>query len=102
MKNLSVQQLRELGTQVRVSHCRKLKFPLRDQGNIMQDYMTRREFEAAGYAKVKFGDVVESTGGFTIVEITTNNQTVRGKYSFGPRPFNRRIGLMAAIGRALK
>lgn len=46
---------------------------------------------------------VSHFGGFTIIDITTpNGEKLIGKYNFNNRYFNRKIGIKAALGRALK
>src|SRR3990167_2845805 len=101
----TVENLRKQGYKVRVYH-----------GRCFGDYnefvdrtfaISKKDVLTAPYQN-KFGISIESDklscfGGFTRVELTTpdGNYTSFGKFNFGNRQFNRKIGLQAAIGRAL-
>lgn len=91
----TVETLRKDGYKVRVYHGRY--FPTFNFGR--GEYVSKREV----VTKYNYDDAsfVSSFGGFTRVEVSKDGQTAVGKYNFGNRQFNRKIGLQAAIGRAL-
>lgn len=105
----TVEQLRQEGNVVRVHHVRHLHVPVYNpEFGALDSYLTRGEFTRfaandEGLKDTKFGAVVDCKGGFTEVTLTTpEGLTYTGKYNFGKKqPFNRKIGLRAALGRVL-
>src|SRR3990167_2066055 len=92
---MTVEELRKSGFKVRVYHGRVVFL------GMSVDIMSRREFETKMPSDMWDG-LVLSSGGFTRVEVTTpEGETKVGKFNFGNRQFNRKLGLTAAIGRAL-
>lgn len=90
-----MEELRRSGFKVRVYH-----------GRVFQahDYMdaqvvtSKREMAAEDNS---FHYTLLCHGGYTSVDVTTpDGVELHGKYSFGNRQFNRKLGLQAAIGRA--
>lgn len=95
----TVEALRKSGFKVRVYHGRVFH-PYRDEQLSLvcskYDYVNKSGF-------IYIQEDINCHGGFTRVEVTTlDGKTLVGKYNFGNRPFNRKIGLQAAIGKALK
>lgn len=89
----SVETLRKLGFKVRVYHARYYSSDL-------YDLLTSKK-EAAERSLEFFGYSLSCHCGYTKVDITTpDNVELSGKYNFGNRQFNRKLGLRAAIGRA--
>lgn len=103
-KDMTVEELRKNGYKVRVYHGRLYNVYPGVGGTLDMSLwdvaMSRRDWEAQ-YPMYEFSDWVDSYGGFTRVEITTpEGETKVGKFNFNNRPFNRKLGLVAAIGRA--
>ena len=103
----SVSELRKAGYKIRVTHVRNSKNPAIIGG--VKDYLlSRYEYNMAKSEgkllnKIPFGESVLPCGGFTVVEVTTpDGATSKGKYNFGKRRFERKIGVAAALGRAYK
>lgn len=97
---VTVQQLRDSDFKVRVRQYRRV---VASPNSNKVSYMTRHEYEN-GYQKYQWGDVVLHTGGQTVVEVTDkNNVTYTGVADCSTRDtYNKRIGLAAALGRAVK
>lgn len=101
----TVSELRRSGNKVRVTHVRQTKNPaLIDH---QPDFLLSRYEHNLAFAESRlsnmrsFGESVLPYGGFTLVEITTpDGTTLKGKFNFGKRRFERKIGVKAAIGRA--
>ena len=103
----SVSELRKAGYKIRVTHVRKTRNPAMVDG--VKDYLlSRYEYNLAKSEGrlldvFTYGESVLPYGGFTVVEVTTpEGKTFRGKYNFGKRRFERKIGVVAALGRAYK
>jgi hypothetical protein len=92
----SVETLRQTGFKVRVYHARRY-WHRDDFSN--ETFVSKRE---AGTQNLDFlGYNLSCHCGYTKVDITTpDGVELSGKYSFGNRQFNRKLGLRAAIGRA--
>ena len=107
MKNqVTVKQLKDQNFRVEVYHGRQYvpgEKTVLDTNNVENNFpvMSRRDMKIK---EDKNDFVLSHKGGFTIVELTTpDGKTAKGKFNFGKTcSFNRRIGLTAAIGRALK
>lgn len=113
----TVEDLRKSGHLVMVLHYRDM-YPFYyqeyDTGK-RESIMTRLEFEGAdadgslfsyachGAVKAKYSNAVRPKGGFTIVKVTTpEGETFTGKFNFSKnRQFNKKIGVAAALGRAM-
>lgn len=91
----NVETLRKNKYKVRVYHGRIF----RNDATNYEPCMSKRDAEAALNSDYR----LSSFGGFTKVEITTpSGVELTGKFNFGPhRQFNRKLGLRAAVGRAL-
>jgi len=119
-----LRELRKLGYKVRIRHVREFIGIKRSDDDC---FMTRGEYEycrlnghldfsdvfSSLYYADKYGAdtnlipaysiAVNSLGGWTEVDIETPYGEIgNGKFNFNNRPFNRKIGLKAAFGRALK
>jgi hypothetical protein len=119
-----LRELRKAGYHVSIRHVREFCGVYRKNDDC---FMTRGEYEhcrlngeivyddlrAMGYYCDRFGVApnkvptygtsVDSYGGWTEVEIVSpEGQVGFGKFNFTNKPFNRKIGLSAAIGRAFK
>lgn len=93
----TVEGLRRLGFKVRVYHARLYFAP----EHFARVFVSKREAEQMNLALS--GYALNSHCGYTKLEITTpDGVELTGKYSFGNRQFNRKLGLRAAIGRAFK
>lgn len=90
-----IEKLRNQGYQVEVKHYRKF--------NGWWDLMTKGQFTRE-YPNHTVGIHINSHGGFTKVRvICPEGFTSVGKFNTpNGRQFNRKIGLKAALGRALK
>jgi hypothetical protein len=99
--NKSVEKLRKSGYKVRVYHIRRINMFIDTIYGYEAEIMSRREFESA-YQHLKFGQCVDSYGGFTMVEIDTpEGENLKGKFNVpSGHQFNRKLGLRVAIGRA--
>ncbi len=88
MSYVTVGDLRRVGHKVRVMHWRIVGSKLRPVNEITPDMHDR----------------LKSKGGKTRVEITTpDNQTLVGEAICDKNdPFNRKLGIRIAVGRALK
>ncbi len=94
----SVETLRRLGFKVRVYHARRFYSQAWNFSGRIDEMKSKREM-AGDPEKEAF--MLSCHGGYTRVDITTpDNLELSGKYSFGNRQFNRKLGLRAAIGRA--
>lgn len=94
----SVEVLRKLGFKVRVYHARRFYSTDWNYSGRFEAMMSKREMTAD---PEKQGFMLTCHGGYTRVDITTpDNLELSGKYSFGNRQFDRKLGLRAAIGRA--
>jgi len=90
----SVETLRKLGFKVRVYHARRYYFDTSTDLLISKKEAIQQNLEFFGYS-------LSCHCGYTKVDITTpDNVELSGKYSFGNRQFDRKLGLRAAIGRA--
>lgn len=113
---MTVQELRQKGYQVKVRHTRYFdEYGILDNGEF-DNFLTRGEFERAyddGAVITIFGErtneyatygrLVQPFGGFTSVVLTApNGQEYTGKFNFNNRPFCRKTGFLAALGRAFK
>jgi hypothetical protein len=101
----TVSELRKSGYKVRVTHVRQTRNPAIIDGNA--DYLLSRYEHDLAHSEGRlfyaspFGESVVPNGGFTVVEITTpDGKTLKGKFNFGKRRFERKIGVKAALGRA--
>lgn len=92
----SVETLRKDGYKVRVYHGRIFTT---NQPNYADVCMSKRDAEG----ELDPAYYLSSFGGFTSVEVTTpDGRDYIGKFNFSPnRQFNRKLGLRAAVGRAL-
>lgn len=91
----TVEVLRKLGFMVRVYHGRVFQAHDYNDARIVT---SKREMQAEDN---NFHYTLLCHGGYTRVDITTpDGVELHGKYSFGNRQFNRKLGLQAAIGRA--
>lgn len=121
---MTLQEIRENGYKVFVKHHRVFEvngYPVGvKDGDTVDNILTRGEFENACenlsvytiepesgslfyLGKNDYKHCVSTHGGFTEVElIDPNGQVYKGKYNFNKHPFNRKKGLRAALGRALK
>ena len=92
---MNVEELRKSGYKVKVYHARKFKG--------WWDLMSKKEF-IAGWPNHTIGLHIDSYGGFTKVEVTCpEGFTSVGKFNTPTgEQFNRKLGLTAALGRALK
>lgn len=103
----SVSELRRSGYKVRVTHVRLTRNPAIINGNA-DNLLSRYEHNLAKSEgkltnSLSFGESVFPNGGFTVVEVSTpEGRTFKGKYNFGKRRFERKIGVVAALGRAYK
>lgn len=104
----TVDGLRKQGYKVRVSHVRQLRAPLiiapTDYAEDGLDWkVTRYEYENGQKSMdIPWDKNILSTGGFTVVEIETpDGVKLKGKHGFNGKPYNRKIGRNAALGRAL-
>lgn len=111
----TVNELRRAGFKVRVTHTRQFPGIVGiNQGHMLSRYEFGMEQKGCGSLAIegnrsfsavsKFGDAVLPTGGFTKVEFTTPEGTnFKGKFNFGRnKHYNKKIGVRAALGRALK
>lgn len=90
----SVETLRRLGFKIRVYHARRYYFDTLTDIFISKKQAIQQNLEFFGYA-------LSCRCGYTKVDITTpDNVELSGKYNFGNRQFDRKLGLRAAIGRA--
>ena len=90
-----MEELRRSGFKVRVYHGRVFWSDTRLNGCVVT---SKREMEAESH---NFDYRLLCHGGYTSVDVTTpDGVELHGKYSFGNRQFNRKLGLQAAIGRA--
>lgn len=105
MTHRPVETLKALGYNVKVRHVRRLRVGLYNPeiGGI-DHFLTRGEFVRLNDDPTrKFGDVVDSHGGFCEVTIEDGGTTRRGKFNVAAKePYNRKIAVSAAIGRAMK
>ena len=113
--DFTVEKLRKAGYKVRVTHVRDCGCVMhRDNGEYMfskyefnelkqKDELVNYGLPYGHVSQLTFGQVVRSTGGFTVVEVTTpDGETLRGKYNHGERkPFIRKKGVMIALNKAL-
>lgn len=101
-----IEQLRKDGFKVKVHHVRPLRVGFYNpEIDMIDNMLSRNEFEDFSRgSNLKFGDVVLPTGGFTEVEILCQDGSVlRGKHNFPKhKNFERKVGVKAAIGKALK
>lgn len=103
MKNTkTVEQLKAEQAVVKVYHARL--FTNANNGGRDRVVMSRRDFAKQLNATQQAQLQLDNNGGCTFVEITTpEGQVLKGKYNVpSGRQFNRKLGLTAAIGRALK
>lgn len=100
----TVKQLRDEGCKVVVRHVRLLnKSYFNPDFGGEDNLLTRREFEVLSQGQDKFGQVVQPKGGFTEVKIVTpDGKVYYGKHNYNSKRFERKIGVKAAIGKALK
>lgn len=111
--HLTVENLRKNGYKVRVCHTRDF-WPLVDLAG--ESIMTRREYEQClsngsifgsphcEQETYDYGDVVQPTGGFTLVEVTKpDGETIRGKCNFSVhKQYNKREGVKIALFKAFR
>lgn len=100
----TVETLRKDGYKVRVYHGRCFGDY---NGFVDTDFAVSKKDSVTASYQNTMGQSIKSTnlssfGGFTRIEVSKDGQTAVGKYNFGNRQFNRKIGLQAAIGRALQ
>ena len=119
-------ELRKEGFTVRVHHVRKFDGVASIVDGPFDNMLTRGEFERAVELDklvaivtspdgdilntydaegddFEFGKQVSPTGGFTSVTIERDGRVItKGKFSFNKKPFNKRVGLQAAFGRAVQ
>lgn len=112
-----IQRLKDQGYTVRIQHVRK--FPnayIYENTGDYENMMTKGEFIKASqdrklfredmwsiYNGAKYGLEVSPTGGFTSVVIQRGEHLIsKGKKNFTHTTFNRKIGVQAALGHALK
>ena len=94
----SVETLRKLGFKVRVYHARRFYSTSWNYSGRFEAMMSKREMTTD---PEKQAFMLTCHGGYTRVDITTPDHVeLSGKYSFGNRQFDRKLGLRAAIGRA--
>lgn len=115
---MTVQKLRQLGYKVKVRHTRFFdEYGVLDSGEF-DNFLTRGEFERAyddGDIVTIHGDsepsdefsaysnLVKPFGGFTSVTLTApDGHVYTGKFNFNNKPFSRKVGYNAALGRAFK
>jgi len=86
--------LRRGGYSVRINHYRLVYFSLQSTDCLQQD-----EIDACIVRPT-----VSQIGGFTRVEIIDNDtgRTFTAKHNFNGRPFCKKIGVQAALGKAIK
>lgn len=126
MSNLNasatIQELRNKGYVVRVHHVREFPFVASVTNEGYDNMLTRGEFERAvdncslkfmdNYTgnvypaegdETVFGNMVSPVGGFTKVDIYNKQGVVvaSGKRNFTNQQFNKRVGLISALGKAL-
>lgn len=115
---ITVEELRKQGWQVKVQHVREFVGVEREEDD---RFMTRGQYEQASmdgtlivfaakfYNEVykvpytqnpSYGQAVSPINGWTQVTVTTpSGITVTAKHSFNGKPFNRKLGVKAALGR---
>lgn len=115
---MTVDELRQNGFQVKIRHTRYFgAYGILDHGEF-DNFLTRGEFERAydegllvtihgddepsdGFST--YGKLVQPFGGFTSVFLTApDGCEYVGKFNFNNKPFSRKKGVIAAIGRATK
>lgn len=102
-KTPNVEKLRKAGWKIRVYHGRKYTAGYNTVTSYEDCYFhSRREF--ANLNQYIMQDYkLSSHDGFTVVEVTKDGITGRGKFNVpSGRQFNRKIGLKAALGRAMQ
>lgn len=119
----TVQELKNEGWQIRVAHMRDMlgvrridddSFMTRGQYILARargeleftDFMAEDYYRCilnSDYIKMpSYSVAVSPTGGFTVVEVTSpDGQKAYGKHSFNSKPFCKKTGVRAAVGRAL-
>lgn len=96
--NKTVQQLKQEGFRVDVYHGRR--FLHKPTGNVV--VMSRRDMGKENETFQKECELLND-GGFSLVELSKDGKTSRGKYNFSTHTsFHRKISFTVALGRAVK
>lgn len=116
---MNINELNKKGYRVKIRHFRRLKAGPIVEPQTIDLFLTRGEFErykkenvpfyngssslVVKQEELKFGEIVDPHGGFTIAELINENtgEILYGKYNFNNRNFQRKVGFAAAVGRAL-
>lgn len=100
-----VESLKAAGCKVKVRHVRRLKIGLYNpEIGCVDHFLTRGEFIRLNDDPTrKFGNVVDPRGGFCEVTVEEAGVLRRGKFNVaGTKPYNRKVAVYAALGRAMK
>lgn len=99
---MNVDILRKNGYGVRVCHLRRVLIPVATTKGIKTNEMLLSRSEIEELSARKMVHHVSNVGGFTRVEITDKDGNIyNGVSESKHEPFNRKLGLRIALGRAM-